>query len=87
LLGSGVSKSTQAYLISDQLVHIERALLAATSGDDQPTWLIVCGHYPVFSVGSHGDTDELLVNLLPLLQQYKVDAYLSGHDHLSAHLE
>ena len=46
----------------------------------------MCGHYPVFSVGSHGDTDELQENLLPLLEAYGVDVYFSGHDHLSAHL-
>lgn len=68
-------------------MHIEKALIAATTGDDLPTWLVVCGHYPVFSVGGHGDTEELLSDLLPLLKRYKVDAYLSGHDHLSAHLE
>ncbi len=46
----------------------------------------MCGHYPVFSVGSHGDTDELQDILLPLMEKYGVDVYFSGHDHLSAHL-
>jgi 3',5'-cyclic AMP phosphodiesterase CpdA len=82
----GVSEETQAALIADQLLHIEAALANATSSANPPTWLFVVGHYPVFSPGSHGDTDELLLYLQPLLEQYRVDAYICGHDHLSAHL-
>jgi 3',5'-cyclic AMP phosphodiesterase CpdA len=86
LLHSGVSEARQAVLIADQLVRIEAALANATDSAAPPTWLLVVGHYPVFSPGSHGDTDELQTYLLPLLEQYKVDAYFCGHDHLSAHL-
>lgn len=52
-----------------------------------PAWLFVAGHYPVFSVGTNGDTDELQTYLQPLLERYKVDAYFSGHDHMSEHLQ
>lgn len=45
------------------------------------TWKIVVGHYPVFSSGLHGDTDELVRDLYPLLRRHDVDFYLSGHDH------
>jgi 3',5'-cyclic AMP phosphodiesterase CpdA len=48
-----------------------------------PTWLLVAGHYPVFSTGEHGDTSELKSYLLPLLTKYKVHAYFCGHDHFS----
>ena len=65
----GVSKDTQALLIANQLTHIESMLIAARSANHKDvygrrvkTWLVVCGHYPVFSVGSHGDTDELQVS-------------------------
>lgn len=47
----------------------------------QCDWKVVVGHYPVFSNGHHGNTDELLHDLLPLLKEYKVDFYISGHDH------
>ena len=53
----------------------------------KPTWLLVVGHYPIFSRGEHGDISELKEYLLPLLIQYKVNAYLSGHDHISEHLQ
>lgn len=83
----GISVEVQQARINDQLLHIEEALIAATTGPDLSTWLIMCGHYPIFGVGSHGDTDELLQHLHPLIEQYGVDAYLSGHDHLSSHLQ
>jgi len=50
----------------------------ATSTAD---FLIVAGHYPVWSVCEHGPTSLLVSTLKPLLEQYKVTAYLAGHDH------
>lgn len=45
------------------------------------TWIIVCGHYPIYSVGVNGDNTVLLSNLLPILQYHKVHMYVAGHDH------
>jgi hypothetical protein len=45
------------------------------------TWRVVVGHYPIFSNGSHGDNDELISCLLPLLKKHRVDLYICGHDH------
>jgi tartrate-resistant acid phosphatase type 5 len=54
--------------------------------DANVTWLLVAGHYPVYAQGEHGDTKELMTTLLPLLREFRVDAYLAGHDHISQHL-
>jgi hypothetical protein len=54
--------------------------------ENSPSWLLVAGHYPVYSGGSNGDIAELSTYLLPLLIKYKVHAYVSGHDHISEHL-
>jgi tartrate-resistant acid phosphatase type 5 len=47
---------------------------------------MVIGHHPIYSGGEHGDTRELVENILPLLQQHKVQAYFNGHDHDLQHL-
>jgi tartrate-resistant acid phosphatase type 5 len=54
-----------------------QATLNASTAD----WLIVCGHYPVWSVGNHGPTPDLVQSLDPLLKKYGVSLYLSGHEH------
>jgi hypothetical protein len=50
------------------------------------TWLLVAGHYPVYSMGEHGDTPELLTRVEPLFRKYGVQAYLNGHDHELQHI-
>ena len=41
----------------------------------------MAGHHPVLSAGIHGNTPYLLSNLRPLMEEYDVTAYISGHDH------
>jgi tartrate-resistant acid phosphatase type 5 len=79
-----VTLEEQTIRITNQVHHIERMLQEAVAVE--PAWLLVVGHYPVFSAGEHGDTDELLTYLLPLIKKYNVSAYISGHDHISEHL-
>jgi len=49
-------------------------------------YLLVNGHYPVFSVAEHGPTTCLVDRLRPLLHQYHATAYICGHDHNLQHL-
>lgn len=67
--------------VPKQLDWLKTALAAS-----QAQWKIVIGHHPIYSGGGHGDTEELIENILPLLQQYKVQAYFNGHDHDLQHL-
>lgn len=49
-------------------------------------WVLVAGHYPIYSIGEHGDDNILVRDLLPLLLKHKVHAYLNGHDHMHQHI-
>lgn len=51
--------------------------LAASTAE----YLVVAGHYPVWSVGPHGPNQRLVARLRPLLSQHAVTAYFFGHDH------
>ena len=67
--------------------------LSAVDASRQLTWLqarmkksradflLVAGHYPVWSVSEHGPTECLLKLLHPLLVKHNVTAYFCGHDH------
>jgi 3',5'-cyclic AMP phosphodiesterase CpdA len=81
-----VSEQIQIERIENQLTRMENSLRTALSSASPPSWIIVVGHYPIFSAGDHGDIDEMKSYLLPLLLKYNVHAYICGHDHISEHL-
>lgn len=52
--------------------------------DSHIRWRIVAGHHPLYSGGKRknsDDTRQLRQRLEPLMEQYKVDFYLCGHEH------
>jgi len=66
----------------DQLSWLEEQL-----ANSQADYLWVGGHYPIYSVCSHGSTAELIAVVLPLLNAYNVTGYMSGHDHCEMHID
>lgn len=68
--------------VPKQLAWLEAALAASTA-----PWKIVVGHHPVYSGGEHGDTSYIVEHVLPLMQNYGVQAYFNGHDHDLQHLQ
>jgi tartrate-resistant acid phosphatase type 5 len=71
--------------VPKQLAWFKAALAASKA-----QWKIVIGHHPIYSGGGlfgHGDTKELIENILPLLEEYQVPAYFNGHDHNLQHLQ
>jgi len=44
-------------------------------------WKVVYGHHPPYSSGEHGSSMEFRNTFGPILEKYKVDLVLSGHDH------
>ena len=65
---------------SATLSFIEDALMNSNAD-----YLVVAGHYPIYSPCSHGNTDELIQELDPMLRKYGVTTYISGHEHCQFH--
>ena len=57
-----------------------------TISESSVPYIIVGGHFPVYSAAEHGSTKCLVDRLAPLLHKYKVSAYLCGHDHNLQHI-
>ncbi|KAK4750980.1 hypothetical protein SAY87_004462 [Trapa incisa] len=74
-------KSRRVY-INSLLKDVDLALRESTA-----TWKIVVGHHAIRSISHHGDTEELVKLLLPILGGNSVDFYLNGHDHCLQHIE
>lgn len=64
-----------------QLRWLERELEACTS-----RWKVVVGHHPILSSGNHGPDHAVAEHLKPLLEHYRIHAYVNGHDHDLEHL-
>lgn len=64
--------------VDEQLVWFENQLQECAP---RARWNIVYGHHPFYSNGYHGDSTEMIDKVFPLLAQYGVDIYISGHDH------
>lgn len=62
---------------SNQYVWLEKDLAASTK-----PLILVAHHFPVYSSGKHGSTNQMDSTLRPLYERYGVTAVLNGHDHL-----
>jgi len=47
------------------------------------TWIVVIGHYHIYSGDSYEQFPLMKAEFLPILRIYKVNLYLCGHNHLS----
>jgi hypothetical protein len=47
---------------------------------------VVYGHHPIYSAGQHGDNNQKIRQLLPVLRD-RADVYIAGHDHDMQHLK
>lgn len=48
-------------------------------------YTIVCGHYPLVSNGIYDISPDLRQALIPIFNEYKVNAYVCGHEHTLEH--
>jgi tartrate-resistant acid phosphatase type 5 len=82
LSGSELPGAADAEVAGAQLDFIKKQLQGNTAD-----YIIVAGHYPVYSIAEHGPTSQLQEELRPLLRQYGVSAYLCGHEHNEQHID
>ncbi|XP_024529679.1 purple acid phosphatase 3 [Selaginella moellendorffii] len=68
--------------LRSQVERLDRLLASSRA-----TWKIVVGHHTMHSFGHHGDSVELLDQILPVLEAHDVDAYINGHDHCLEHIK
>lgn len=64
-----------------QLQWLREALAASTA-----QWKIVYGHHPIYSAGQHGNGNDLIARLLPVIKD-RADIFLAGHEHDLQHLK
>jgi len=63
------------------------AWLKDVLANSKEQWKIVFGHHPIYSASKvHGNTNELIAKVKPLLEKYNAQIYFSGHDHDLQHL-
>ncbi|GJR24274.1 UvrD-like helicase, ATP-binding domain, P-loop containing nucleoside triphosphate hydrolase [Tanacetum coccineum] len=67
--------------LSNVLKEVDMALEESSA-----KWKIVIGHHTIFSASHHGNTQELVDQLLPILEANEVDLYINGHDHCLQHI-
>jgi hypothetical protein len=61
-----------------------RVVLSSAPCQGDPVYRIVFGHYPIHTVGLFADdgiVKQLRKDVKPLLQEYRVHAYICGHEH------
>ncbi|DAZ98099.1 TPA: hypothetical protein N0F65_005261 [Lagenidium giganteum] len=82
-----MNKQTSPSTRTEQYQWVEKVLSQPKPAGVDRMWKIVVGHWGVYSFAGNADTAELIKNLDPMLQKYRVHAYLSGHDHCMQHIK
>jgi tartrate-resistant acid phosphatase type 5 len=80
-------KKNSTYHVEGQDPKAQLRWLESVLAESHARWKIVVGHHPVYSAAPfHGDTKELIADLLPVLEKYGVRIYFCGHDHVLQYL-
>jgi len=82
LRGSELLGPADPLAATNQLEWLDAQLKASTAD-----YIIVGGHYPVFSIAEHGPTNALQPSNFPYLRDNRVSAYMCGHEHNEQHID
>ena len=87
LLNAGLAAPSKNTVFEKNVVHIY--LIIIQSETSTADWIIVIGHHPVYSSGSHGSegsTQTVYDHIRSEMVKHKVALYVCGHDHMMEHL-
>jgi len=77
-----IMQSIHTQDVAGQLKWLDESLQASKA-----QWKFVIGHHPIYSAGvGHGNQEEMIKMVLPILHKNEVQAYFAGHDHDLQHL-
>ena len=80
-------KKNSVYRVQGQDPKAQLRWLDSVLSDSPARWKIALGHHPIYSSApNHGDTKELIAQVLPVLQKHGVEMYFCGHDHVLEYL-
>jgi acid phosphatase len=80
-------KEGSSYHVEDQDPKAQLRWLESVLAASRARWKIVIGHHPIYAAApTHGDTQELIADVLPVLEKNGVRIYFCGHDHVLQHL-
>ncbi len=80
-----VAKYANQNLGAEQFAWLEKEL-----SESRARWKFVTAHHPLYSDAGHGHDKQLLdlrARLGPLFKRWKVDAFITGHDHVLERIE
>jgi len=73
--------------VSKQAADSQLEWMTNVIANSTADYLFVVGHYPVWSVCSHGPTSMLLDHVKPVLEKYDATGYIAGHDHCQSFIQ
>lgn len=80
-------KKGSSYHLKGQDPKAQLRWLESVLAASRARWKIVIGHHPIYAAApTHGDTQELIADVLPVLEKNGVRIYFCGHDHVLQHL-
>ncbi|MFC0182777.1 acid phosphatase [Pseudarcicella hirudinis] len=83
-----LQKSSLYADILQQNTKKQLAWIDSVLTNSKEKWKIVVGHHPIYSGGyGHGNQDELIAQLKPILEKNHVQMYFCGHSHSSQYLK
>ncbi len=62
-------------------LQVQKAWLDSVLSTNTAKWVVITTHLPFYSTKDSRDNPQLRRNFQPILEKYKVDLVLTGHDH------